>query len=289
LLEAITAVDDRLGPVPLPATSLTPGASMTAALTKTVMLADLPGPLVNTVDVTADGGDISAQATAQATVEVIHAAFLMSKTVGIDGIQPLCTGATTLKVPSGTTVVYCYTVQNTGDVPLTNHTLLDSHLGLLLAGLDLTLPPDASYTHMVTEVVTISTTNVATWTATAVDETAAVQAAQAGDITVAILAQATIIISDDNDDADGDTIPDNLEGSDDVDGDNLPNFQDPDSDGDGMLDQNEVGPDPSNPLDRDNDGIPDYLDDHVPTALDEDDQPDRPTQPPRLFLPLMAR
>jgi hypothetical protein len=63
-------------------------------------------------------------------------------------------------------------------------------------------------------------------------------------------------------DADGDRIPDEVEGSGDADGDGIPNFEDPDSDGDGILDQEEAG-DPScttPPIDTDGDGTPDYLD-----------------------------
>src|SRR5690606_33441239 len=66
-------------------------------------------------------------------------------------------------------------------------------------------------------------------------------------------------ISAPDQDQDGDTIPDNIEGAGDVDGDNVPNFLDEDSDGDGIPDAVEVGSDPHNPADRNGDGIPDYL------------------------------
>jgi len=63
---------------------------------------------------------------------------------------------------------------------------------------------------------------------------------------------ATVIISSDDDDLDGDTIPDNLEQADDGDGDNIPN--------------------PLTPLDGSNNGIADYLE-----------------YERRLHLPLIAR
>jgi len=76
-------------------------------------------------------------------------------------------------------------------------------------------------------------------------------------------------------DADGDGIPDSVEGAADPDGDSLPNFLDPDSDGDGLLDTVEAGADPANPADTDGDGTPDYLDldsdnDGIPDSEDPD-------------------
>ncbi len=61
-------------------------------------------------------------------------------------------------------------------------------------------------------------------------------------------------------DADGDGIPDFIEGVGDVDEDGIPNFLDLDSDGNGIPDAVEAGPDPLEPLDTDGDGIYDFLD-----------------------------
>lgn len=61
-------------------------------------------------------------------------------------------------------------------------------------------------------------------------------------------------------DADGDGIPDSVEGTADIDGDGIPNYQDPDSDGDGIPDAVEAGTDALHPLDTDGDGIPNFLD-----------------------------
>lgn len=61
-------------------------------------------------------------------------------------------------------------------------------------------------------------------------------------------------------DSDGDGIPNDVEGLGDADGDGIPNYLDLDSDGDGIPDAVEAGPDPTNPIDTDMDGTPDYLD-----------------------------
>ncbi len=182
--------------------------------------------------------------------------FVFSKTVSIEGITPSCTPMNQIKVPLETTIVYCYTVRNTGSITLTTHSLADSHLGQLLNNVTYRLAPGAQYTTTFTQTLTVNTTNVATWTATA----AAVQGLLSVPATTTAQERATVIISGPDDDQDGDTIPDNLERADDLDGDNIPNFLDTDADGDGWLDQVEVGTDPRHPADSNNDGIPDYLD-----------------------------
>lgn len=80
------------------------------------------------------------------------------------------------------------------------------------------------------------------------------------------------------DDSDGDGIPDNLEKADDIDGDNLPNFLDTDADGDGKLDKDEVGSNPTQPLDSNQNGVPDYLESQSDTVAKTN-----------LFLPLINR
>ncbi|MEM9067310.1 MAG: hypothetical protein AAGE52_02350 [Myxococcota bacterium] len=61
-------------------------------------------------------------------------------------------------------------------------------------------------------------------------------------------------------DADGDGIADDLEGTGDLDGDGTPNFQDDDSDGDGILDRDEASDRPCRIRDTDGDGTPDWWD-----------------------------
>lgn len=261
-LNTLAAVDDKLGALPLDTTSLAPGQVAVASIAYVVQAADLPGPLHNTVTVTAKsagGNDVSTSASASVTLAT--PGLSLSKTVGIAGIQPECTTSTTIQVPINTEVVYCYTVRNTGDTTFRSHTLVDSHLGTLLDQVAHELSPSAVFSVTVKAVLTTTTTNTATWTATssnAAQSAAANQPAQ--DIVVTVGTAATVTLSTDDDDQDGDGIPDNVEGADDVDGDNLPNFLDLDSDGDGLPDNVEAGPDPRNPLDSTGDGLPDYLD-----------------------------
>jgi hypothetical protein len=114
-----------------------------------------------------------------------------------------------------------------------------------------------------------------------------------GSLTVA---DAGLIIAPE-DDSDGDTIPDLIEGFDDSDGDLQEDRLDTDSDGDGILDIVEAGDeDPlTPPVDTDGDGVPDYLDDdsdgnglvdriegeadfdndEIPDFADDDDDDDR--------------
>jgi hypothetical protein len=60
--------------------------------------------------------------------------------------------------------------------------------------------------------------------------------------------------SDDNGREDG------VDGAGDTDGDGVPDFADLDDDGDAILDRDELGPDPAEPLDSDGDGVPDFRD-----------------------------
>ncbi len=73
-------------------------------------------------------------------------------------------------------------------------------------------------------------------------------------------------------DDDNDGIPTLLEGRGDADGGGVPNFLDLDSNGNGIPDRIEAGDDPLHPVDRDGNGIYDFLD-----------------VPARLYLPLVKR
>jgi len=257
-LTEVAATDDKLGVVQVgqftERITLIPGATVDIYKPYTVQRSDLPGPLTNVVTVTAipDFGD-PLSVTDTATISLTDGSILFIKSIGIAGIDPPCTGLTDRQIPISTTVVYCYTVQNVGQATFTHHTLVDSDLDTLLDNAAVILPPAAFYSVTVTKTLTVSVTNVATWTATLQDANAAVLQALESRVV------ASARISGPNDDQDGDTIPDNVEGAGDPDGDNIPNFLDPDSDGDGIPDEVEVGPNPREPLDSDGDGVPDFL------------------------------
>ena len=70
-LTGILAVDDALGAVPLAVTTLAPDEWTSGTLTYTVVEADLPGPLVNSVTVTGTppvGADVIASDDASVTL-----------------------------------------------------------------------------------------------------------------------------------------------------------------------------------------------------------------------------
>ena len=92
-------------------------------------------------------------------------AITLAKTVGTDANS--CATTTSISVDYGSTVYYCYTVENTGNVTLTHHTLTDSVLGTVIGpGFAYTLVPSASA--FITEsyvLMTDTITNDALWTA----------------------------------------------------------------------------------------------------------------------------
>jgi uncharacterized repeat protein (TIGR01451 family) len=254
-LTNLLASDDTLGQLISGTATLPPAATLNLHKAYTVKQSDLPGPLVNVVTVTATsllGEAIEESDTASVTLA--NGSLLFTKTVGIKGIQPECAAIVERTVPISTTVIYCFTVQNTGQQIFTHHSLVDSDLGAILDHNARLLQPGAFYSVTVSKTLVLSVTNVATWTAT-LQETGAASALEV----IESEGTASVRISGPNQDQDGDTIPDNVESAVDSDGDNQPNFLDTDSDGDALPDKEEVGPDPTNPQDRNGDGIPDYL------------------------------
>jgi hypothetical protein len=89
----------------------------------------------------------------------------LTKTVGTDPAS--CATTTSISADYGSTVYYCYTVVNTGNVTLTHHTVTDSVLGTVLGpGFVYSLAPSASA--FITEsyvLMTNTVTNDALWTA----------------------------------------------------------------------------------------------------------------------------
>ncbi len=95
-------------------------------------------------------------------------AIVITKTVGlVDGV---CATTSEIDVAAGTTVYYCYTVTNTGDVTLNLHDLDDDVLGTIFSGLNYALTPGSSVNTVaaglsIPYVANASVTNEATWTA----------------------------------------------------------------------------------------------------------------------------
>ena len=91
------------------------------------------------------------------------AAIIVTKTVGVAPNN--CATTQTIIVTPGTEVVYCYKVENTGDVTLTLHNLVDSELGVILNGTSFPFFPDSTAVLTRAAVIDTSTINVFTWTA----------------------------------------------------------------------------------------------------------------------------
>lgn len=88
----------------------------------------------------------------------------LAKTVGLVAGQ--CGVAESLTVPPGTPVTYCYTITNTGSVPLVRHTLFDDRLGTLFSNTAYALAPGAAAFFTADNItLAATTTNTATWTA----------------------------------------------------------------------------------------------------------------------------
>jgi len=111
------------------------------------------------------GGTIIATDSDTATVNVVSPSIEMTKTVGTDPAECAMTDVLVVGQPS-TEVYYCYTVNNTGDVTMPVHSLVDDMLGTLLDGEPYDLGPGESFSLFpVTATITSTITNVATWTA----------------------------------------------------------------------------------------------------------------------------
>jgi len=94
---------------------------------------------------------------------VVEPAIELAKTVGTD--SSVCATTDEITVDEGTTVYYCYTVTNTGDVMLDVHDLEDDILGAIMIGFEYDLMPGASAFITVPVVIDADVTNIGTWTA----------------------------------------------------------------------------------------------------------------------------
>ncbi len=101
-------------------------------------------------------------ATDSATVTVVNPAIILTATVGLD--PDLCATGGAITVTVGTTVAYCYTVTNSGDITLDQHTITDNNFGLI-DSFPLPLAPGASVSVIYTRTAVSSLNSLVTWRA----------------------------------------------------------------------------------------------------------------------------
>jgi uncharacterized repeat protein (TIGR01451 family) len=145
-LTNITLVDDKLGPISLPATSLLPGFPTSQSISYTIMQSDFPSPLTNTATVT--GTDFAAAEVSDTDMATVTLVYTPS-------IQLVKT-ANVLTAAPGQMITYTYLITNTGNVTLTGIGLNDDKLGSITLGTTSLTP-------------TIGTTGMATYTVQAGD------------------------------------------------------------------------------------------------------------------------
>jgi hypothetical protein len=87
----------------------------------------------------------------------------LNKTVGLD--SSICADTSEISVAPDTAVTYCFEISNNTAITLTQHNLIDSHLGVILDDFGFALTPGASIFLTQTAVITATTTNTATWAA----------------------------------------------------------------------------------------------------------------------------
>ena len=168
-LSAISVSDAQLGAITPSVTTLAPGASTT--FFSPAFAASPVGSNVVPVTVTAnssDGGSVNATSGTTLTVTLANPTIKLS--IGVS-TAAVCTTSDTIYVPSGTSVYYCYTVQNTSSAPhtLTNHSLTTDRFGSVFTDTNISLAPGAVYTYLHPTPVLINQNNRinnGTWTAT---------------------------------------------------------------------------------------------------------------------------
>ena len=149
--------------------ALTPGSSVNTVQAGLSISAVINTTTSNTATWTAYNAGPINQVTATDTATVIvqapnTPAIELNKTVGT--VPGVCATTSKVTVPYGTSVYYCYQIQNTGNVTLNLHSLVDDQLGTLANNLPYVLPPGGfSPQVIVPDTAVITVTNTATWTA----------------------------------------------------------------------------------------------------------------------------
>ncbi|MCK4356421.1 hypothetical protein KAW44_05000 [Candidatus Bipolaricaulota bacterium] len=119
-LTDLSLVDNWLGEIPLSRSTIAPWERVTGSFSVTITEADLPGPFVNTVVVTAI--DPSGKTVTDSDTLVV---FDLSS----DGALTLLKTSDMTEAAVGDTITYTYTIANSGDVILTDLVLTDDHIG----------------------------------------------------------------------------------------------------------------------------------------------------------------
>ncbi len=156
-------VDDQLGTI-LDDFPFTLAAGASTFITQTATVTETT---VNNATWTATDGvttTVQASDTAVVNVAVPQPSINVNKTVGTD--PAVCATSDSVTLPfGGGDVTYCFEIENTGNITLTNHNLTDSELGAILTNFSYTLAPGASAFITETANIVLTTVNTATWTA----------------------------------------------------------------------------------------------------------------------------
>jgi hypothetical protein len=161
-------IDDKLGAIPFIPATLPPGVKYTTVFTlapalitttnvatwSVISFAGLPF----SIPVTSDSK------SATLNVKPLEAKIVLTKTVGTLGL-PDCGVTNVITVTQGVPVYYCYTITNTGDVSVTNVSLVDDKISspFTLSASPI-LPGETKQVKGIAATLSTTTTNVATWT-----------------------------------------------------------------------------------------------------------------------------
>lgn len=156
-----TLTDNKLGvliPVNTPIL-LPPAASYTFSTTAVITQS-----VVNTGNWTADDGlgNIAVD-NDNASVTVLMPTITLTKTVS--DIPETCALIDEITVITGSSVTYCYEIENTGAVTVTSHTLFDDALGAIFTDTLAIVGPGETMVFSTTIEINEDTVNTATWTA----------------------------------------------------------------------------------------------------------------------------
>jgi uncharacterized repeat protein (TIGR01451 family) len=119
-LTGLSATDDRLGEVQLARTTLDPWESTSGTATETITEDDLPGPLENTVVVTALDPNERV---------ITGSEMFVLREISYRSVLELVKTADITQAAVGDIITYTYTVLNQGDVTITDLKLVDDQLG----------------------------------------------------------------------------------------------------------------------------------------------------------------